>query len=110
MRDEGHAAGIIVTAFLLGAVTGAAVALLLAPASGDETRRKIADRAREGKYRATDAARQGREFINRQRETIDHAVERGRQAYQQARGGTTAGPADAAPGVPSPAKGPGETL
>jgi gas vesicle protein len=89
-RDE--AAATIITAFVLGAVTGAAVALLMAPATGEETRRLLADKAREGRERANEAARQGREFVNRQKQTVASAVERGREAYQQAREGA-AGPA-----------------
>ena len=77
--------GPIFVAFLVGAVAGAALALLWAPAPGDETRRFLADRAREGRDRAADAARQGREFINRQRDAMADAIERGRQAYDQAR-------------------------
>src|SRR3954451_12124663 len=85
-RDNGGEAGTVILAFVLGAITGAAVALLMAPATGEETRRKIADRAREGADRAREAAGQGRELWNRQRETFANAVERGREAYQQARG------------------------
>jgi gas vesicle protein len=75
----------LVAAFLIGAMTGAAVALLLAPTSGDEMRRIIGDKAREGREKANEAARQGREFVNRQRDTITTAVDRGREAYQRAR-------------------------
>jgi len=85
-RDDGGA-GVVVVAFMLGAVTGAAVALLLAPTTGEEVRRLIGEKARDGRERASDAARQGREFINRQRETISSAIDRGREAYEQARGG-----------------------
>jgi gas vesicle protein len=74
--------------FVLGALTGAAVALLLAPATGEETRRILGEKAREGRDRASDAARQGREFLNRQRDTFSSAIERGRDAYNQARSGT----------------------
>jgi gas vesicle protein len=98
MRDEGAAGA--VAAFLLGAITGAAVALLMAPASGEETRRMIGDRAREGRDRASEAARQGREFVNRQRETIVSAVERGREAYNQARGATITSPQAGTQGTP----------
>ena len=38
------------------------------------------------------AARQGREFVNRQRDTLTSAIERGREAYQQARGTATGAP------------------
>ena len=44
-RDDGAGAGSILLAFLLGAVSGAAVALLYAPASGRETREYLGDRA-----------------------------------------------------------------
>ena len=96
-RDDGNAAGTVILAFVLGAVTGAAVALLMAPVSGEETRRLLAERAREGRERAEEAARQGREFLNRQKETLNSAVERGREAYNQARGGATP---PQAPGTP----------
>lgn len=89
-RDDGGAAGTVILAFVLGAVAGAAVALLVAPATGEDTRRRLGERAREGADRAAEAARQGREFVNRQRDTIASAVERGREAYQQARSGRPA--------------------
>jgi gas vesicle protein len=61
---------------------GAAVALLFAPATGDETREYLGQRAREGRDRAADAARQGREVLNRQRETLTNAFDRARQQFQ----------------------------
>jgi gas vesicle protein len=82
----------MVVAFVLGALTGAAVALLLAPASGEETRRMLSEKAKEGREKASDAARQGREFLNRHRDTLSSAIERGREAYNQARSGPQAGP------------------
>ena len=71
-RDDGGA-GTVIVAFLLGAVSGAAVALLMAPTTGEEMRRKLSERAREGK------------------DTLSSAVERGREAYQNARAGGSAG-------------------
>ena len=91
-RDDGGA-GTVVVAFVLGALTGAAVALLLAPASGEETRRILSEKAKEGREKASDAARQGKEFLNRQRDTLSSAIDRGREAYNQARSGTQPGPA-----------------
>jgi gas vesicle protein len=85
-------AGTIVVTFVLGALTGAAVALLLAPATGEETRRVLGEKAKEGRDRASEAARQGREFLNRQRDTFSTAIERGKDAYNPARAGET-GPA-----------------
>src|SRR6185295_20020111 len=90
-QDDGGAAGTVIVAFVLGALTGAAVALLMAPASGEETRRLLADKAREGRERAEEAARQGRELWNRQKDNLNTAFERGREAYQQARNATPPG-------------------
>ena len=72
-------------AFVIGALTGAAVALLFAPATGDETREFLGQKAREGKAKARDAVDQGREYYNNQRENLATAVERGREAFEQAR-------------------------
>jgi gas vesicle protein len=93
-HDHGHGGSFFV-AFFLGAITGAAAALLLAPAPGEDTRRLIAERTREGREKASEAARQGRAFLDRQREHLTEAVERGREAYQRARTDETgtAGPA-----------------
>ena len=84
-RDEGAGAGSILLAFLLGAVSGAAVALLYAPASGKETREYLGEKANEAKARAAEAAAKGREVLNQGRETLATAIDRGREAYQQAR-------------------------
>jgi len=84
-RDEGGGAGTVLLAFLLGAVSGAAVALLYAPAAGDETREYLGQKAREGRQRATEVAERGRQAVAQGRETLAHAIERGREAYQQAR-------------------------
>ena len=83
-RDDGS--GTVIVAFVLGAITGAAVALLVAPASGEETRRMLAEKAREGREKAGEAAQKGRELWDRQRETLTTAFERGKEAYEQARG------------------------
>jgi len=84
-RDDGAGAGSILLAFILGAVSGAAVALLYAPATGRETREFLGEKAREGRDRANEVAQKGRQAINQGRETLSTAIERGREAYQQAR-------------------------
>ena len=88
-RDDGGGAGNIFIAFILGAVSGAAVALLFAPASGRETRERLSERAEEARARAAEAAAKGRDVLTQGRETLTTAIERGREAYQQARRETT---------------------
>ena len=51
-NDESGGAGSILLAFILGAVSGAAVALLYAPQSGKETRDYLNERANEARVRA----------------------------------------------------------
>lgn len=77
--------GNLMVAFVVGALTGAAVALLFAPASGEETREFLGQKAREGKAKAREAMEQGRDYYRSQRENLVTAVERGRDAFQQAR-------------------------
>ena len=67
--------GSVMVAFVIGALTGAAVALLFAPASGEDTRDYLGQRAREGKARV----KEGREHLM-------SAVERGREAFERERG------------------------
>ncbi len=97
-------AGARVTYFAIGALLGAAAALLFAPKSGRELRedladatRKGVDRAREtgtqlstraGEYYETASARAGelasgvREAATRRGERLSAAVEAGKQAYR----------------------------
>jgi gas vesicle protein len=84
--SEERGGGSVLVAFVLGAVAGAAVALLWAPAAGEETRRAIGQRARESKDKASEAARQGRDFLRTQRDNLSSAFERGKEAFEQARG------------------------
>jgi gas vesicle protein len=81
MANNDNGAGILV-AFIAGAAVGAAVALLFAPATGEDAREYLSQRAREGRDRAADAARQGREVLNRQRESVTDAFDRARQQFQ----------------------------
>ena len=83
--NDGAGSGSILLAFILGAVSGAAVALLYAPATGEETRKYLGQKAREGRDRAAELSEKGRQAVVQGRETLSSAIERGREAYQQAR-------------------------
>jgi gas vesicle protein len=80
--------------FVLGAFVGAATALLLAPRSGEETRRIIATRARDGADFVASRGRQaaektsgiverGKETVQQQRDQLSAALEAGKQAYKE---------------------------
>ena len=84
-RDSDAHVGVMMMAFLMGTIAGAATALLVAPTSGSETRRVLNERAREGRDKAGRAARPGAEFIKKQREHLTTAIDRGREAYDEAR-------------------------
>jgi gas vesicle protein len=80
--------------FLVGLGIGSAVAILLAPKSGQETRRYIADKAREAneftrqkaremRNRAEDAVERGKETIAQTKEQLASAIEVGRETYNR---------------------------
>ena len=85
MSNNNNSGGSVLMAFLLGAAAGAAIALLYAPATGEETRQRIKDKARDGREKAEALARDGRDFLSRQRENLGAAVDRGREAFDEAR-------------------------
>jgi gas vesicle protein len=85
--------------FLAGLGVGAAVGLLYAPNTGEETREALLAKAQEGTEKARQQARRvkdeagewidrGREALNQQKEQIRTAYEAGRQTYNET---TTAG-------------------
>lgn len=93
MAEESGAADKIMF-FILGAFVGAVTALLLAPRSGEETRRLIAEKAREGKdylasrgkevvEKASGFVERGKEAIQQQRDQLSAALEAGKQAYKE---------------------------
>jgi len=61
--------------FVLGAALGAGLALLLAPASGEETRRKLGRQAKRLKETAEDTLDDLKEQFDSFRETVDDTVE-----------------------------------
>jgi gas vesicle protein len=80
--------------FLVGLGIGAAVALLLAPHTGEETREMLLEKAEEGRdfvkmrrdeiyQQAGDAIEKGRDLVNKQKDVLSAALEAGKQAYQE---------------------------
>ena len=83
-------------AFLLGAAVGAGVALLLAPQSGEETRKKLGDTARRLGEDLDDKVRSAREDLKGRVGDVKSAVGAGREAYARARGGEEPAPTSSA--------------
>lgn len=87
--------------FVLGGFIGAAVALLLAPRSGEETRRLIAAKTRESadfianrtkdiSEKGTGLIDRGKELLQQQRDQLSAALEAGKQAYREEKDKTKA--------------------
>jgi gas vesicle protein len=91
--DRGFSAAL---AFLSGALVGAAVALLLAPQTGRESREQLRGYARRAEENLHDLAQmatetfdkamdQGREFVEEKKSVLTEAFEAGREAMQRER-------------------------
>jgi gas vesicle protein len=80
--------GSVVSAFFVGFVVGAGVALLLAPQSGEETREWISDNARKGYNqvsRAVDeAADRGADVIQKGKDLASDTAAAARKVYDKA--------------------------
>jgi len=73
----------VMVAFLLGAVAGSVAALLLAPASGEETRKKLADGLRKAKDKALDGLESAKDYAGTHKEALKEAYQEGKEAYQK---------------------------
>jgi gas vesicle protein len=86
-RGPGFMAG-----FAIGALAGAALAMVLAPQSGEDTRdllyakaREAGERARDGAEDANDLLERGRRIVAEARARIDGAVAEGKEAAERQR-------------------------
>jgi gas vesicle protein len=79
---------------IFGAVIGAATALLLAPRSGEETRKMIMSKARQGADTVTNQSKvfaertseyldRGKDIVQHQRDSLNAAIEAGKKAYKE---------------------------
>jgi len=68
--------------FVLGALVGAGIALLLAPATGKETRRRVADAGRRWGGAARNTFDHARGTANDLKQDAKAALEAGREAFE----------------------------
>ena len=80
-NSDGYGLG----AFVCGAVVGLAIGMLYAPTSGERMRSRLTKRFHEGVDRASEMVDEGREFVDRQAQTVRDTVQRGTDAFDQAR-------------------------
>jgi gas vesicle protein len=72
--------------FVVGAVVGAGIALLLAPAQGRDTRRRVGSTMRRWSDSARQAVRRTRDGLNEFKDDARSAIEKGREEYMRSRG------------------------
>jgi gas vesicle protein len=83
-----------VSYFVAGVGIGAAVALIFAPQSGEETRKQIAEKAKDGKdyvasksreirRQAEDLVDQGKDLVSKQKARLADVLESGKQAARE---------------------------
>ena len=94
-REEGGlGVGAVLLSFFVGGIVGAGVALLVAPKTGEETRKMIkefADETKEkvegyvhdAKGKAVGYVEKGKEFVEKEKNVISKAVEAGKEAYEK---------------------------
>jgi gas vesicle protein len=93
-EDSGFGVGAVILSFFVGGLVGAGVALLVAPKTGEETRKIIKDFAEDTKGKvegyihdvkgkATAYVEKGKEFVEKEKNIISKAVEAGKEAYEK---------------------------
>lgn len=99
-EDSGFSAGSVILAFFIGGFVGAGIALLVAPKSGEETRKQIKEFAEEAKgkaetylehvkEKAASVVEKGKNLIEKEKSIIASAVEAGKEAFEREKGKQT---------------------
>ncbi len=93
-RDSGMSGMSVLFAFVSGALLGAVAGLLLAPKSGEETRRELRSYARKAEEEILEEAKEaraaldetierGKQFLKEKQEVLAGAFEAGKEAFRK---------------------------
>ncbi|HEV8128298.1 MAG TPA: YtxH domain-containing protein [Candidatus Eisenbacteria bacterium] len=88
INDVSRSGSAGMSGFLLGAIVGAGVALLFAPATGTDTRRRVGDTVKKLGNAAKDRIQEGRDQIRDRMERGSQNSESGRQGFETGRSGS----------------------
>ena len=75
--------GDFLVAFGIGALVGAVGALLLAPGTGEETRRRVSEFSKDKTEKAKEGLSTAGQALSEQGKRLQHAFEEGKTAYQK---------------------------
>lgn len=92
--NNGYSGGAVLFSFLLGGLVGAGVALLTAPESGENVRKRIRDLTDEtwaktggyidkAKERIGSSIEKGKDIYEEKKSAISSAIEAGKEAYEK---------------------------
>lgn len=79
---SGEESGMGMGSLIMGALVGAAVALLYAPKTGDSLRKQLREKSEDLRSSAEDLIERGRQSINDQRNKVSETVDAGTQAVR----------------------------
>lgn len=79
-----HRPADMIVPFGIGVLVGAGAALLMAPASGDETRRRLGQLGHDALDKAREGVASAREFARDQSHRVERAIHEGKEAYLKA--------------------------
>ena len=89
-ENNGSSMGGTYTAFAVGALVGAGLALLLAPRSGRETRELICKKSSDLGDAARDAVEKGKQLVTEAGHRVASAVQAGKKAAEDVKAELTA--------------------
>lgn len=81
---ESRNVGGLLMAFFVGGIIGAGAAILFAPASGKETRRKLKEMEEDALSKTADLLMAGKEKIAHEKVRLEHTLAAGAKAFKDA--------------------------